>query len=155
MDWFYLIFIDNVEIYYLSLLVFSVCYWLLCLLNHAHYDIQLKDNSNPYPSKQEQIQKAMKDYQKSQNMLYWLCGFVFIFSLFIVFDSNVQKPNLSKAIYYIKNQGKHHQVYNRCVKSLGVELSTYKQLNSSDRQFIDNKLTVCLQTNDISSFENK
>lgn len=149
MDWFYLIFIDNVEIYYLSLLVFSVCYWLLCLLNHAHYDIQLKDNSNPYPSKQEQIQKVMKDYQKSQNMLYWLCGFVFIFSLFIVFDSNVQKPNLSKAIYYIKNQGKHHQVYNMCVTSLGVELSTYKQLNSSDRQSIDNKLIVCLQANDM------
>ena len=149
MDWFYLILIDHMEIYYLSLLVFSVCYWLLCFLHHAN------NNSNPYPSKQEQIQKAMKDCQKSQNMLYWLCGFVFIFSLFIVFDSNVQKPNLSKAIYYIKNQGKNHKVYNRCVTSLGIELSTYKQLNSSDRQFIDNKLTACLQTNDISRFKNK
>ena len=147
MDWFYLILIDHMEIYYLSLLVFSVCYWLLCFLHHA--------NNNPYPSKQEKIQKTMEDCQKSQNMLYWLCGFVFIFSLFIVFDSNVQKPNLFKAIYYIKNQGKHHQVYNSCVTSLGVELSTYKQLNSSDRQFIDNKLTACLQTNDISRFKNK
>jgi len=112
--------IYDMEIYYLSLLVFSVCYWLLCFLHYAHYDIQLKDNSNPYPSKQEKIQKTMEDCQKSQNMLYWLCGFVFIFSLFIVFDSNVQKPNLFKAIYYIKNQGKHHQVYNSCVTSLGV-----------------------------------
>lgn len=155
MDLFYLILIDHMEIYYLSLLVFSVCYWLLCFLHHSHYDIQLKDNSNPYPSKQEKIQKTMEDCQKSQNMLYWLCGFVFIFSLFIVFDSNIQKTNLSKAIYYIKNQGKHHQVYNRCVTSLGIELSTYKQLNSSDRQFIDNKLTACLQTNDISRFKNK
>lgn len=114
MDWFYLILIDHMEIYYLSLLVFSVCYWLLCFLHHAN------NNSNPYPSKQEKIQKTMEDCQKSQNMLYWLCGFVFIFSLFIVFDSNVQKPNLFKAIYYIKNQGKHHQVYNSCVTSLGV-----------------------------------
>ena len=118
MDWFYLILIDHVEIYYLSLLVFSVCYWLLCFLHHVN------NNSNPYPSKQEQIQKTMKDCQKSQNMFCWLCGFVFIFSLFIVFDSNVQKPNLSKAIYYIKNQGKHHQIYNGCVTLLGVELST-------------------------------
>lgn len=149
MNWFYLILIDHVETYYLLLLVFSLCYWLLCFLHYANY------NSNLYPSNQEQIQKAMKDCQNSQNMLYWLCGFVFIFSLFIVFDSNIQKPNLFKAIYYIKNQGKHHQVYNRCVTSLGVELSTYKQLNSLDKQSIDNKLTACLQTNDISRFKNK
>lgn len=155
MDWFYLILIDHMEIYYLSLLVFSVCYWLLCFLHHAHYDIRLKDNSNPYPSKQEKIQKTMEDCQKSQNILYWLCGFVFIFSLFIVFDSNVKKPNLSKVVYYINNKGKHHQVYDRCVTSLGVDLSKYKQLNNLDRQYIDDKLIVCLQANDMYHFKSK
>lgn len=48
-----------------------------------------KENINPYPSKQEIIQKLTEEYQESKKMLYWLYGFIVIALTFIMIDSYI------------------------------------------------------------------
>lgn len=134
MNWLYFVFIENKEAPFIFLLIIIIFYFLLCLLCNIEY--RKKDKSQLKTNNQFLIKT-----------LFWTLGLIVIFLVVMISVKQIKQPNLSKAIYYVEQQGKHHPTYTKCINDLKISLTQYQTLNKSEQINLDNELIDCLKSN--------
>lgn len=136
MNWLYFVFIEYKTAPFLFLLIVAICYFLLCLLCNIGYSLHNKSQ----PRTKDNNSFLIKT-------LSWTLGFVIISLAVMISVKPIKHPNLSKAIYYVEKQGKHHPTYTQCINDLNISLAQYQTLNKSEQMNLDNQLIDCLQSN--------
>ena len=136
MNWLYFVFIEHKTAPFLFLLIVAICYFLLCLLCNIGYSLHNKSQ----PRTKDNNSFLIKT-------LSWTLGFVIISLAVMISVKPIKHPNLSKAIYYVEKQGKHHPTYTQCINDLNISLAQYQTLNKSEQMNLDNQLIDCLQSN--------
>lgn len=134
MNWLYFVFIENKEAPFVFLLIIIIFYFLLCLLCNIEY--RKKDKSQLKTNNQFLIKT-----------LFWTLGLVVIFLIVMISVKQIKQPNLSKAIYYVEQQGKHYPIYTKCINNLNISLAQYQSLDKSEQVNLDNQLVDCLKSN--------
>lgn len=136
MNWLYFVFIEHKEAPFVLLLIIAICYFLLCLLCNIEYGT--KNKSQP---------RTKNNNSFLIKTLLWTLGFVIISLAVMIGVKPIKHPTLSKAIYYVEKQGKHHPTYTQCINDLNISLAQYQTLNKSEQMKLDNQLIDCLQSN--------
>ena len=136
MNWLYFVFIEHKEAPFVFLLIIAICYFLLCLLCNIEY----------HSKKKSQI-KTKDNNQFLIKTLFWTFGFVVISLVVMISAKQIKQSNLSKAAYYVEQQGKYHPTYTKCINDLNIRLTQYQTLNKSEQINLDNELIDCLQSN--------
>lgn len=136
MNWLYFVFIEHKEAPFVLLLIIAICYFLLCLLCNIEYGT--KNKSQP---------RTKDNNSFLIKTLSWTLGFVIISLAVMISVKPIKHPTLSKAIYYIEQQGKHHPTYTKCIHDLNISLAQYQTLNKSEQINLDNQLIDCLKSN--------